>query len=80
MLDFYNAYKEKIIQFILYRFQRLIGITKKQLFKNHNHELNIVNLLTKYTFIILKIKKVKSLFKENTNCNSKVCRYWFTFK
>ena len=26
MLDFYNAYKEKIIQFILYRFQRLLGI------------------------------------------------------
>ena len=27
MLDFYNAYKEKILQFILYRFQRSIGIT-----------------------------------------------------
>ena len=26
MLDFYNAYKEKILQFILYRFQRSIGI------------------------------------------------------
>ena len=26
MLDFYNAYKEKIFQFILYRFQRSIGI------------------------------------------------------
>jgi len=26
MLDFYNAYKEKILQFILYRFQRLIDI------------------------------------------------------
>ena len=26
MLDFYNAYKEKILQFILYQFQRLIGI------------------------------------------------------
>ena len=27
MLDFYNVYKEKILQFILYRFQRLIGIS-----------------------------------------------------
>ena len=27
MLDFYNAYKEKILPFILYRFQRSIGIT-----------------------------------------------------
>jgi len=26
MLDFYNVYKEKILQFILYRFQRSIGI------------------------------------------------------
>jgi len=26
MLDFYNAYKEKILQFILYPFQRSIGI------------------------------------------------------
>ena len=26
MFDFYNAYKEKILQFILYRFQRSIGI------------------------------------------------------
>ena len=26
MLDFYNTYKEKIIQFILYHFQRSIGI------------------------------------------------------
>ncbi len=26
MLDFYNAYKEKILPFILYRFQRSIGI------------------------------------------------------
>ena len=26
MLDFYNAYKEKILQFILYSFQRSIGI------------------------------------------------------
>ena len=26
MLDFYNTYKEKILQFILYRFQRSIGI------------------------------------------------------
>ncbi len=29
MLDFYNAYKEKILQFILYRFQRSIGIITK---------------------------------------------------
>ena len=26
MLDFYNGYKEKILPFILYRFQRSIGI------------------------------------------------------
>ena len=26
MLNFSNAYKEKILQFILYRFQRSIGI------------------------------------------------------
>ena len=26
MLNFYNAYKEKILPFILYRFQRSIGI------------------------------------------------------
>ena len=36
MLDFYNAYKEKILQFILYRFQRSIGIIIQN-FKNLDH-------------------------------------------
>ena len=49
MLDFfYNVYKEKIIQFILYRFQRSIGITNS--FENlkllgHSKNLDKIYLL-----------------------------------
>ena len=36
MLDFYNGYKEKILPFILYRFQRSIGIRKRYDFETLN--------------------------------------------
>ena len=32
MLNFYNAYKEKILPFILYQFQRSIGMIGVKLF------------------------------------------------
>ena len=34
MLDFYNMYKEKILLFILYQFQRSIGIILRGFYKS----------------------------------------------
>ena len=76
MLDFYNAYKEKILQFILYRFQRSIGITVISKINGYYFVLKenrFLKFMRKYIYpVVVVLASLVAYFSKNTNDLEKV--------